>query len=46
MAYELRNLALRLTTNVKLYHWAMLGLALALIAAPMGIPGGGGGGVG
>ena len=44
MAHQIHNLALRLTT--KNYVYSLLALGLALGAAIMGIPSGGGGGIG
>jgi hypothetical protein len=44
MAYQLRGFVLRLTSNVRLYQLAALGLALGGVIIPLMSGGGGGGG--
>jgi hypothetical protein len=46
MAHQVRRLVCELSANVTLYRLALLGLALVAAVVPLGIPGGGGGGVG
>jgi len=44
MAYQLRSFVLRLATNVNVYQWVALGLALGAAIVPLASGGGGGSG--
>lgn len=46
MTHQIHVFVWQLSKNVNLYRLAVLGLALAAAAAPLGMPIGGGGGVG
>lgn len=46
MSFQMRVFVSRLSTNVNLYRLAVLGLAIAAAIVPLGMPSGGGGGVG